>query len=123
MQQVPRHLLGADRHRRLPDSVRTEVYASPGVRSQHLEQAVQVATRARTDELLGDEPMLRGSDVEPRGLLTRGDLLPRAPGELPTGRNRPADAPGDFVERRAEDVVQHEDDTLGRAEPLQHYQQ
>lgn len=66
--------------------------------------------------------MLSRRDVDPARVLG-GNLLPRSPGELAAGGNLPAHAGGDLLERHPEDIVQDEDDTFGRAEPLQQDQQ
>jgi hypothetical protein len=51
------------------------------------------------------------------------DLLPGPASQLTAAGNRAPDGPRDGLERHAKYVVQHEDDPLGGAEPLQHDQQ
>ena len=67
--------------------------------------------------------MLRGGDVEARAALIGGDLLPCPGGELATRQQGPANGLGDGAEWHLENVVQHEDDPLGRGQSLQHHQQ
>ena len=123
VQQVPGHVFSAGDHRRRPASVRPEIDVAPRVRGEHLEQAAELTVRARGDELLGDLAMFGGNSVEADAAVGCRDLLPGPPGQLAAGRYRPANGLGHGVEGHLEDVVQDEDDPLGRAEPLQHDEQ
>src|SRR5260221_8891045 len=99
------------------------MHIAEGIGSQYLEQAAEVAARARGDELLGDQSMFGGSDVEAGTARARGYLLPGPAGELAAGWRAAAHCLGDGIERHAENIVQDEDDPLGRAELLQHDEQ
>ena len=67
--------------------------------------------------------MFGGNGVEADAAVGSRDLLPSPPGQLAAGGHCPANGLGHGVEGHLEDVVQDEDDPLGRAEPLQHDQQ
>ncbi len=67
--------------------------------------------------------MLGGSDVEAGAARACGYLLPGPAGELAAGWSTAAHCLGNDVERHLEDVVQHENDPLSRAELLQHDEQ
>jgi hypothetical protein len=52
------------------------VDVAPRIGGEHLKQPGEVAVRGGGDELLGDQAVLGGGDVEARTAVAGGDLLP-----------------------------------------------
>jgi hypothetical protein len=84
-------------------------------------RATAAAPRApgRGEERVDRDPLHRQAGGRHRGVLHP----PASPaGQLPGGRGRAADDPGDVLERHREHVVQDEREPLGRCQRPQHHQ-
>ena len=100
--------------------------ADPAVGAQHDvrvedgEEAFEVTGTRRRQEGVDDDPLAIEIDVGDGRALDASAGTAR---ELPRRRRRSADDRCDLVERHGEDVVQHEGDTLGGRQRIEHDQQ
>lgn len=104
-----------------PRRLGTGVGAQDHVGVEHRDEPVEVPRAAGGEERVDDLALCGEARIRHRG--GSAHTAPRAAGELPRGLGRAVDHRRDLVERNGEDVVEHESETLGRAERLENDQQ
>lgn len=104
-----------------PRRLGTGVGAQDHVGVEHRDEPVEVPRAAGGEERVDDLALCGEARIRHRG--GSAHTAPRAAGELPRGLRRAVDHRRDLVERNGEDVVEHESETLGRAERLENDQQ
>ena len=97
------------------------VGAQDDVGVEHGHERVEVALPGRGEERVDDHPLAREVRIG-RGRLAL-HAMPRAARELARRGRRPADDRRDLVEGHGEHVVQHERETLGGRQRLEHDEQ